>query len=124
MSMNTLAKKMFTAIVFIFCFTLVHAQDKNSAKVDALIVKAQAETDVAKKNELYNKAAEIIMTNKMAKTEYIKIADAYLEEGDVTNALKFYMRTDKEDKNEGYVKMGHKILETAFDDPKTEAKNV
>lgn len=117
-------KKVCTALVFTLCFTLVSAQDKNAAKVDALIVKAQAESDIAKKNELYNKAAEIIMTAKMDKSEYIKIADSYLEGGDVTNAVKFYMRTDKEDKNEGYIKVGHKMLETAFDDVKTESKNV
>ncbi|MDZ4844429.1 MAG: hypothetical protein SH857_02645 [Chitinophagales bacterium] len=124
MSTPFIFRKTFQVIVFLLCFTIVNAQDKNEAKVDSYIAKAQAETDVAKKNELYNKAAEVIMTAKMDKAQYVKIADSYLEEGDVTNAVKFFMRTDKADKNEGYVKIGHKMLETAFDDQKTEAKNV
>ena len=53
-------QKTILAIAFVLCFTLVSAQDKNEAKVDSYIAKAEAETDVAKKNELYNKAAEII----------------------------------------------------------------
>lgn len=110
--------------VLMLCFIATNAQDKNEAKVDSYIAKAEAETDIAKKNELYNKAAELIMTAKMSKSQYIKIADSYLNAGDITNAQKFYLRCDKADKNEGYVKMGHKILETAFDDQKTEAKNV
>ena len=124
--MNTYStlRKTLPVVLFTLLFSFAHAQDKNVTKVDGLIAKAAAEADAVKKNELYNKAAEIIMTAKMDKAQYIKIADSYLEGGDVTNAVKFYMRCDKQDKNEGYVKVGHKMLETAFDDPKTEAKTV
>lgn len=116
--------KVFTAFVFVLFFSVAQAQDKNEAKVDSYITKAHEATDAAKKTEYYNKAAELIMTAKMDKSQYVKIGDAYLEDGDIANAVKFFLRCDKQDKAEGYVKVGHKALETAFDDPKTEAKNV
>ena len=113
------------AIIFLSLLSFAaHAQSKDEAKVDSYIEKAKAATDIAKKNEYYNKAAEVIMTAKLDKSQYVKIADSYLEEGDINNAVKFYMRCDKADKAEGYVKTGHKMLETAFDEPKTEAKTI
>ncbi len=117
-------KSLLSMLLFVFLFSAAEAQDKNVAKVDDYIAKAKQTTDVAKKNELYNKAAALIMSARLDKSEYVKIADSYLEEGDINNAVKFYMRTDKADKNEGYVKTGHKMIELAFDDPKNEAKTM
>ncbi len=124
--MNTrfLLGKFFLSMIFLLYVVSLNAQDKNEAKVDAFIAKAKETTDAAKKTEYYNKAAEIIMSARLDKSQYVKIADAYLEEGDITNAVKYFMRCNKEDKNAGYVKVGHKMIEQAFDDPKTEAKTM
>jgi tetratricopeptide (TPR) repeat protein len=116
--------KIFAIIVFMLFVFATQAQDKNIAKVDEYIAKAKSATDAAKKTEWFNKASEIIMTNKLGKEQFVKIGDAYLEEGDITNAAKYFMRCDKTDKAEGYVKIGHKMVEQAFDDPKAEAKTM
>jgi tetratricopeptide (TPR) repeat protein len=101
-----------------------NAQDKEIAKVDALITKARAEQDKIKKTELYNKAAEIINTAKLGKEQNAKLGDAYVEEGDVVKASQFYMRCDAADKKAGYVKIGDKLIEIAPEDPKSEPKNM
>lgn len=100
------------------------AQEKEIAKVEKYILQARQATDPGKKADYYAKAAQLIIDARLPKSVNMKIADAYLEEGDINNAKKFYDRCDKEDKAEGYVKMGHKTIEMAFDDPKTEAKTM
>lgn len=123
--MNSLKSAVIIATVFLIqSFFTVQAQEKEIAKVDAYIVKAKQATDPAKKAGFYSKAAEVIMTARLPKSENVKIGDAYLEDGDITNAVKYFMRCDKEDKNEGYVKVGHKMIEQAFNDPKTEGKTI
>ena len=118
------ASKTTLLLLFTFSFFGIKAQDKEIAKMEALIAKARETTDPVKKNDLYNKAAQVIMSARLPKSENIKIADAYLEDGDIANAVKFYLRCDKEDKNEGYIKVGYKAIEQGFDDPKNEEKNM
>lgn len=102
----------------------VNAQEKEIAKVDDYIAKAKEASDKSKKTDLYNKAAQLIMSARLDKSHNMKIGDAYLEEGDVTNAIRYYMRCETEDKNEGYKKAGDKTIEQAFDDPKMEDKTM
>ncbi|GIV34539.1 MAG: hypothetical protein KatS3mg031_2074 [Chitinophagales bacterium] len=109
---------------FLLFMSFAYAQEKDIAKVDALIAKAKETTDAAKKASFYNKAAEIIMSARLDKSQYAKIGDAYLDDGDITNAVKFYSRCDKESKNAGLIKVGHKMIEQAFDDPKSESKTI
>jgi hypothetical protein len=108
----------------LFTFTEVNAQNKDIAKVDEYIQKALAEQDKNKKAVLYNKAVEVITTAKLGKEQYVKLGDAYLEEGDVVKASQFFMRCDAADKKEGYVKIGNKLIEMAPEDPKSEPKNM
>jgi hypothetical protein len=113
------------AVVFIFLAAFnVNAQDKNVAKVDALIVKAEQATDKIKKTEYYNQAASLIMTAKLGKDQFVKIGDSYLNANDYTNASKYYSKCDVDDKKAGFVKIGHKMIEIAFDDPKAESKTM
>jgi hypothetical protein len=114
--------RFFLMIISFIAAASLSAQDKNIAKVDEYIAKAKSASDAAKKAEWYNKAAEVIITNKLGKEQFAKIGDAYLEEGDITNAAKYYTRCDKAEKMEGYIKIGNKMIEQAFDDPKSEAK--
>jgi len=117
-------RKLLTIVCIVLAAINVNAQDKNVAKVDALIVKAEQATDKIKKTEYYNEAASLIMTAKLGKDQFVKIGDSYLGAGDVLNAAKFYGRCDADDKKAGYVKIGHKMIETAFDDPKAETKTM
>ncbi|HXH18911.1 MAG TPA: hypothetical protein VNJ07_07475 [Chitinophagales bacterium] len=114
----------FSLIVVMLLSLAVHAQSKEEAKVDGYIVKAKETTDPAKKAEYYKKAADLIRSARLDKSQFVKIADSYLEEGDIKNAVLYYGFCDKADKQEGYKKVGNKMIETAFDDPKNEAKNV
>jgi len=117
------AKGFFTFII-IYCSVAVQAQEKEIAKLDNYIAKAKQATDPEKKADYYAKAAEIIISARLPKSENMKLGDAYLEDGDIANAKKFYDRCDKEDKAAGYVKLGYKTIEQAFDDPKTERKSM
>jgi hypothetical protein len=124
MKTKTISLNMILALATCFLFTTATAQDKNVAKVDEYIQKAKNEPDKNKKTVLYNKAVEVITTAKLGKDQYVKLGDAYVEEGDVVKASQFYMRCDAADKKEGYAKIGDKLIEMAPEDPKTEPKTM
>lgn len=123
MNRQTTTTLFLSLFIFLFQHTLF-AQDKNIAKVDEYISKAKSQSDATKKADLYNKAAQLIMTQKLPKSEFVKLGDAWVEEGDVVKASQYYNRADKEDKKEGYIKIGHKMIELAPEDPKREGRNM
>lgn len=122
--MNTQSyfKKIQLIVVMLFLTFIVNAQDKNVAKLEELINKAQSETDKMKKTELYNKASQLIMAEKMDKNSNAKLGDAFIQEGDVTKASQFFAKCDADEKKEGYKRIGEKLIEQAFEDPKQEVK--
>lgn len=124
MNTKTIVVSLAISAASLFTFSEVNAQDKNVAKVDEYIQKAKAEPDKNKKTVLYNKAVEVITTAKLGKEQYVKLGDAYVEEGDVVKASQFYMRADAADKKEGYIKIGDKLIEMAPEDPKSEPKTM
>lgn len=100
------------------------AQDKQLAKASALIQKAVAEKEKGKQMEMIQKVLEIYKEIKMVKEGNKAIGDAFFDAGDLTSAARYYVKCDKQEKKEGYEKIGKAYIDEAFNDPKTEAKTM
>jgi hypothetical protein len=111
-------------VALLCCFGQVSAQNKNIDKGKETLTKAMEQKDAAKKQDMINKAKEDFQKGGMKPQESaVLVGDAYLEKGDLANAVNAYGTANKEDKAAGYRKVAEAYVETAFSgDAKTEAK--
>lgn len=100
------------------------SQNKDIDKGKEILAKAFTQTDMAKKNEMIQKSAELFAKGGMKREFNYLIGDAFLEHNELTQAASYYGRCDKGEKADGYKKLADAYVDLAFNEPKAEAKHL
>jgi tetratricopeptide (TPR) repeat protein len=98
------------------------AQNKDIEKGKEKLKEAFKIKDAAKKNEEIQKATELLQKGGLKREVYAILGDAYLENGELTQAESKYGQCDKTEKADGYAKVAAAYVDQAMADAKTESK--
>ncbi len=98
------------------------AQNKDIEKGKEKLKGAFKQKDQAKKNEEIQKATELLQKGGLKREMYVILGDAFLENGELTQAETKYGQCDKVEKAEGYGKVAAAYVEQAMGDAKQENK--
>lgn len=102
--------------------SILVAQNKDIDKGNEILSKAFQQTDMVKKNEMIQKAAELFTKGGLKREQNLIIGDKFLEVNDLVQATNYYNRCDKPEKADGLNRVANVYVEQAFGDEKNEAK--